>query len=197
MKLYYAPGACSLADHIALIEAGLPFETVKVDLKTKTTADGGDYNAVNPKGYVPALALDGGEVLTENVAILSYLADQSGTLVPAGPLGKYRLTEALAYISAEIHKGFKPFFMPGASDADKAAAKDALGKRYALFEKALSSSEYLLGSTMSAADCYLFVMLFWSKTKAEVAVPPNLTAYYERLLARESVHKALADEGLA
>ncbi|WP_060977717.1 MULTISPECIES: glutathione binding-like protein [Pseudomonadota] len=190
MKLYYTPGACSLADRIALIEAGLPFEGVKVDLKSKTTSDGDDYRAINPKGYVPALGLDSGEVLTENVAILSYLADQAGTLVPGGALGKYRLLEALAYISTEIHKAFKPFFTPGSSDGDKAAAKEALGKLYAVFEDKLSSSEYLLGGPMSAADCYLFVMLFWSKTEVDVPVPPNLTAYYERLSARESVRKA-------
>jgi glutathione S-transferase len=197
MKLYYSPGACSLADHIALIEADLPFDAVKVDLKTKKTADGGDYLAVNPKGYVPALGLDDGEVLTENVAILGYLADQAGTLMPGGALARYRLLEALAYISSELHKGFKPFFTPGASDEEKAAAKEALGKRYALFEQQLSSSKYLLGDAMSAADCYLFVMLFWSKTKADVPVPPNLAAYYERLSSRESVRRALSDEGLA
>ena len=197
MKLYYSPGACSLADHIALIEAELPFDAVKVDLKTKKTVDGGDYLTVNPKGYVPALGLDDGEVLTENVAILGYLADQADTLMPGGTLARYRLLEALAYISSELHKGFKPFFAPGASDEEKASAKEALGKRYALFERQLSSSEYLLGDMMSAADCYLYVMLFWSKTKADVPVPPSLTSYYERLSSRESVRRALSDEGLA
>lgn len=197
MKLYYAPGACSLADHIALIEAALPFEAVAVDLKTKTTSDGGDYTAVNPKGYVPALGLDGSEVLSENVAILTYIADQDVNLIPKGALGRYRLLEALAYISTELHKGFKPFFTPGSSDEDKSAAGEMLAKRFALLETALAGREFVLGGTFSVADCYLFVMLFWSKTKASITVPPNLTAYYERLSARESVRRALSDEGLA
>lgn len=110
MKLYYAPGACSLADHIALHEAGLNFEHERVDLKTKRTESGADFSQINPKGYVPALVLDSGETLSENIAILDWIADQSPALTPSGPLGRARLLEALAYISTEIHKSFKPFF---------------------------------------------------------------------------------------
>jgi glutathione S-transferase len=197
MKLYYSPGACSLADHIALIEAGLTFETEQVDLKAKTTASGADYSMINPKGYVPALRLDDGGVLTENVAILSYIAHQAGKLVPAEPLGRYRAIEALAYISTELHKGFKPFFTPNAPDEDKDAAKAQLLKRLALFEDKLSNQPFVLGSQISVADCYLFVMLFWSKTKVGLDVPPNLSAYYDRLSTRAAFAKALADEGLA
>jgi glutathione S-transferase len=194
LKLYYSPGACSLSDHIALIEANLPFEAVKVDLKAKATVSGEDYTAINPKAYVPALGLDEGGVLTENIAILSYIAAKAGKLMPGGDLGRFRGLEALAYISTELHKGFKPFFSPGSSDAEKEQAKETLGKRFSLFEGQLADQQFVLGDSFTVADCYLFVMLFWSKTKADVPVPPRLTAYYERLNARDSIRKALADE---
>lgn len=196
MKLYYSPGACSLADHIALIESGLAFETEQVDLKAKTTASGKDYSTINPKGYVPALALDDGGVLTENIAILSYIADKAGTLMPTGDLGRFRTLEALAYISTELHKGFKPFFMPGSSEEEKSVAKETLTKRLSLFEEALASQQFALGDAFTVADCYLFVMLFWASTKVGLDIAPNLSAYYDRLTARDSVVKALADEGL-
>lgn len=195
MKLYFSPAACSLADHIALIESGLKFETDKVDLKTKTLASGGDYEAINPKGYVPALELDEGGILTENIAILSYIADRSDTLRSEGELARYRLLEALAYISTELHKGFAPFFMPDSREEERAAARATIGKRLALFEKTLANNDYLLGK-LSVADCYLFVMLFWAKTKTGVDVPPNLSRYYDRLSARDAFAQALADEGL-
>lgn len=196
MKLFYSPGACSLADHIALIESGVAFETEKVDLKAKTTESGSDYTQINPKEYVPALMLDDGAILTENVAILSYIAEQADNLTPHGNLGRFRMLEALAYISTELHKGFKPFFARG-SDADKDEARKMLGKRFALFEDALASQQYAVGDTFSVVDCYLFVMLHWAKTKAGVDVPAHLTGYYEHLMGRDSVRKALADEGLA
>ncbi|WP_159981735.1 MULTISPECIES: glutathione transferase GstA [unclassified Novosphingobium] len=196
MKLYYTPGACSLADHIALTESGLSFEADKVDLKDKTTENGGDYAAINPKGYVPALGLDDGGVLTENVAILTYISDRSGRLMPGGDLGRYRLLEALAYISTELHKGFAPFFKPGSSDEDKAAARKTLGNRFALFEEQIDGQEFILGPEMSVADCYLFVMLFWAKGKVDLDLPPNLTSYFDRLSKREGVRKALSEEGL-
>src|SRR5215211_6432700 len=119
MKLYYAPGACSLADHIALIEAGLPFQTEKVDLKTKRTETGADYMSLNPKGYVPALELDDGQILTENIAVLSYVADRSGKLMPANGMPRWRVLETTAFISTELHKNFKPFFASGADDTQK------------------------------------------------------------------------------
>lgn len=196
MKLYYSPGACSLADHIALIESGLAFETEQVDLKSKTTATGKDYTTINPKGYVPALALDEGGVLTENIAILSYIADKAGKLMPAGDLGRFRTLEALAYISTELHKGYKPFFMPGSSNEEKSAAKETLTKRMSLFEQALASQQFVLGDGFTVADCYLFVMLFWARTKIGLHLAPSLSAYYDRLTARGDVAKALADEGL-
>jgi glutathione S-transferase len=196
MKLYYAPGACSLADHIALIESGLPFDVVKVDLKTRTTQSGENYLDINPKGYVPALALDDHGVLTENIAILSYIADRAGNLAPGGDFARFRLLEALAYISTELHKGFKPLLVPGSSDVDKAKAKEALKRRFGLFEGTLASQPFVLGDTFSVADCYLFVMLFWAKTKAGVDVAPHLASYFARLSDRDSIRRALADEGL-
>lgn len=197
MKLYYFPGACSLVDHIALIKGDLPFEVEEVDLKAKTTASDADYRSINPKGYVPALGLDNGSVLTENIAILTYIAERSGTLMPPGDLGRFRALEALAYISTELHKGYKPFFMPDSSDGDRSAAREMLAKRIALFEEALGQQPYAVGDSFSVADCYLFVMLFWAKEKAGLDVPARLSAYYDRLRDRDAVAKALTEEGLA
>lgn len=196
MKLYYAPGACSLADHIALIQSELPFDTEKVDLKGKTTEGGSDYIKINPKGYVPALALEDGGILTENIAILSYIGDRSVKLMPPEDLARYRGLEALAYISTELHKGFKPFFTPNASAQDTSAAGEALLKRFALLGQQLEDRDYLLGE-FSVADCYLFVMLMWAKTKVGLDVGGSLARYYDRLSQRPSVRQALADEGLA
>jgi glutathione S-transferase len=195
MRLYYAPGACSLADHIALHEAGLTFDRVKVDLKTRRTEDGGDYALINPKGYVPALQFDDGQVLTENVAILSWIGDQAPGLAPKGPMARYRLLEMLAFISTEIHKSFKPFFKPDAGDADKAQAGEQIGKRLAFLAERLKS-DFLLGDTMSVADAYLFVMLLWA-SKNGISVPGPLAAYSERLRARPAVRLSLEHEGLA
>jgi len=193
--LYYAPGACSLADHIALHEADLAFDRVKVDLKTHTTEDGRDFTTINPKGYVPALALDGGELLTENVAILSWIADQAPGLAPGGPLGRYRLLETLAFISTEIHKSFKPFFTPGATDTDKAKAGQAITGRLGLLVGQMHGA-YLFGDDAGVADAYLFVMLTWAK-KNEVAIPEPLGAFFERMKERPAVELALRHEGLA
>lgn len=197
MKLYFSPGACSLADHIALIESGLPFEMEKVDLEAKRTASGTDYMVINPKGYVPALGLDEGGVLTENIAILSYIAELSGKLTPPGELGRSRVLEALAYISTELHKGFKPFFMSSSSGKEKSLACEVLAKRFALFEVALGHHPYAVDDSFTVADCYLFVMLFWAKEKVGLDVPASLSAYYERLRDRNAVGTALKDEGLA
>ena len=195
MILYYSSGACSLADHIALHEAGLAFDRVRVDLKTHTTEDGRDYTAINPKGYVPALELPGGELLTENIAILSWIADQAPSLAPGGDLGRYRLLEALAYISTEIHKSFKPLFTPGSTEADKVKAKETIAKRLSLFEDRVRDG-YLFGNDFSVADAYLFVMLTWAKSNA-IEVPPGLTAFADRMSARPAVQMALKHEGLA
>ena len=193
MKLYYAPGACSLADHIALHEAGLSFDRVKVDLKAHTTEDGGDYRAINPKGYVPTLELDDGQRLTENIAVLSWIADQAPALGPPGPLGRYRLLEMLAFIATEVHKSFKPFFGPNASAADRQAAGELVGQRLGFLAGRLEG-DYLLGG-FSVADAYLFVMLTWAKGRG-IALPEPLPAYFDRVKARPAVRLSLQHEGL-
>ena len=194
MKLYYAPGACSLADHIALHESELSFEHVRVDLKAKTTERGEDYAAINPKGYVPALQLDSGELLTENVAVLDWIAHHSVGLKPEGALGRTRLLEWLAFISTEIHKSYKPFFA-GAADADKAKAAEQIGLRLSYLAERMKG-DYLGGDRPSVADFYLFVMLLWAK-KFDVPVPAPLAALRERLMTRDSVRAAMTHEGLA
>jgi glutathione S-transferase len=193
MILYLAPGACSLADHIALREAGLNFDQVKVDLKTHRKEDGRDYTVINPKGYVPALLLDSGEILTENIAILSWISDPS---IPAlfGDFVRYRLLEALAYVSTEIHKSFKPYFMPGATEDAKASAGQTILKRLAFIAERLNQ-DYLLGAGFSVADAYLFVMLMWAR-KNGLSLPAPLPAYFERMKARPAVQRSLKEEGL-
>lgn len=192
MKLYYAPGACSLADHIALHEAGLSFDRVKVDIRAKKTEDGRDYTTVNPKGYVPALELDGGEVLTENIAILDWVAHQKAGLKPEGPLGHSRLLEMLAFISTEIHKSFKPLFA-GGTDDQKAAARELIGKRLGFLAERLKG-DYLLGE-FTVADAYLFVMLMWAQGNG-IVLPEPLPAYFARVKARPAVQTSLKHEGL-
>ena len=194
MKLYFAPGACSLADHIALHEAGLDFKRIKVDLKAHRTEDGGDYAKINPKGYVPALELDDGEILTENIAILSLVADKAPDLAPHGLLGRFRMLEMLAFVSTEIHKSFKPFFKPDATAAEKAAATDQLGKRFA-YAAGQMKGDYLFGR-FSVADAYLFVMCLWAQ-KNGLALPDPLPAFVARMKARPAVRLALEHEGLA
>ncbi len=194
MKLYYAPGACSLADHIALHEAGLPFDHEKVDLKAKRTEGGVDFTTINPKGYVPALTLDSGETLSENIAILDWIAHQDSKLAPSGPMGHTHLLEALAFISTEIHKSFKPFFA-GASDSDKAKAGEMIVKRMGYLADTMKG-DYLFGSAVSVADCYLFVMLLWAK-KFGVEPPAPLVAFRERMMTLPSVQKAMQHEGLS
>lgn len=194
MKLYYTPGACSLADHIALHEAGLPFEHEKVDLKTKRTESGADFSQINPKGYVPALTLDSGETLSENVAILDWIAHQSPSLTPSGALGHTHLLEALAYISTEIHKSFKPFFS-GAGDDEKRKAGETITKRMGYLLETMQG-DYLFGDVVSVADFYLFVMLLWAG-KNDLQVPDGLAAYRDRMMSLPSIEKAMKHEGLA
>jgi glutathione S-transferase len=195
VKLYYSPGACSLASHIALHEGDVAFDRIKVDLKAKTTEGGEAFEAVNPKGYVPALAFDDGQVLTENVAILRWISDRGGLAVPDGDLGPYRLLEMLAFISTEVHKGFKPFFSQDASDADKARAAETIGKRLDYLARGLRG-DFLFGSRFSAADAYLFVMLLWAG-KNGLSIPAPLQAFFDRMKARPAVALALTHEGLA
>jgi glutathione S-transferase len=194
MKLYLTPGACSLADHIALHEAGLEFDRIRVDLRTKRTADGGDFNEVNPKGYVPALVLDSGELLTENVAILCWVAERAPKLAPGGELGRIRLIEMLAFIATELHKPFVRAFFP-TSDAEKQAAEEAIGKRLGFLADRLQD-DYLFGKEFSAADAYLYVMLRWARMK-QLDLPEPLPAFFDRVEARPAVRLALQHEGLA
>jgi glutathione S-transferase len=191
MKLYYTPGACSLAGHIALHEAGLPFTTERVDLKTKTTASGDDFNGVNVKGYVPALVLDDGDLLTENIAILDYLASRAPFLGLNGPLGRSRLLEALAYISTELHKSFKPFFI-GGSDEEKAKASAYVTRRMQYLADTMRR-DYLLADHVSVADFYLLVVMRWAE-RFGVTVPGPLRALRDRLETRPSVQAALSGE---
>ena len=193
MRLYYAPGACSLADHIALHEAGLPFDHEKVDLQSKRTESGADFTVINPKGYVPALTLDSGETLSENIAILDWIAHQDTVLKPSGAMGHTRLLEVLAFISTEIHKGFKPFFS-GAPDEEKAKAGEMIVKRLTYLADNMQGT-YLFGDRVSVADFYLFVMLLWSQ-KNELNVPSILADFRERMLSLPSVRKAMQHEGL-
>ncbi len=193
MKLYYSPGACSLADHIALHEAGISFEHEKVDLKAKRTESGADFTTINPKGYVPALTLATGETLTENIAILDWIAHQNSALKPSGAMGHTHLIQALAFISTEIHKSFKPFFA-GASDEEKAKAGETIFKRMNYLADTMGG-DFLFGAETSAADCYLFVMLLWAQ-KQHVKVPEKLEAFRTRMMNRPAVQKAMKHEGL-
>jgi glutathione S-transferase len=194
MKLYYAPGACSLAGHIILHEAGLPFTTERVDLKTKTTASGDDFNGVTAKGYVPALVLDNGDLLTENIAILDYLASQAPMLGLNNPLGRSRLLEGLAYISTELHKSFKPFFK-GGSDEDKSKASAYITQRMQYLADTMGG-DYLFANHVSVADFYLLVVMRWAE-KFGVTIPAPLRALRNRLEARPSVQTALLEEAVA
>lgn len=201
MKLYFKAGACSLSPHIVLEESGLPYETESVDLKTKVTASGADYWAINPKGYVPALQLDNGELLTEGPAIVQYLADQvpDKKLAPAnGTLERYRLQSWLTFIGTELHKSFSPFFNPASSDDWKAAALSNLERRLDYTNSQLAGKSYLLGEDFSVADAYLFTILNWTKfIKLDLARWPNVAVYHARIAARPAVQAALKSEGLA
>jgi glutathione S-transferase len=199
MKLYYAPAACSLAPHIALSEAGLPHELVRIDLRTHTLPDGSDYAAVNPKGYVPVLELDDGTRLTEAAVILQYIADRSpGTLAPAfGSIERYRLMEWLNFIATELHKGFGPLWKPNTPAEYKTIVVDALGKRFDFIAPILAAQPYLTGERFTIADAYLFTILNWAKIlKVDLARWPSLGQYLDRVAARPRVQQALRDEHL-
>ena len=201
MKLYYAPGACSLASHILALEAGLPLDLVKVDLKAKKAEDGGDYLAVNSKGYVPTLLLPSGESLTESAVVLQFLADQAPDrgLAPAfGTLARYHLQEWLNFIASELHKGFGPLWNAASSGEAKEAARSQLAKRFAWLDGAFGGRPYLMGEGFSAADCYAFVVLSWTGMHhIDMSPYPNLQAYLARIGARPAVQQALKEEGLA
>ena len=200
MRLYSMPGACSLAANIALREAGIPFELVKVSHRTHKTSDGVDFTQINSKGYVPALVLDTGELLTENTALLQYIADlnpDARLAPPVGTLERYRLSEWLAYLNSEVHKSFSPLFAPNASEDMKQYARDNLTKRLGWLAQQLGSKPYLLGEQFTVADAYLFVTLSWSGLAGVDLSPwPTLKAFQERVAARPSVIEAMTAEGL-
>jgi glutathione S-transferase len=193
MKLYYSPLACSLADHIALSEAGAQFELERVDLKTKRTASGADFNNITAKGYVPVLVLDNGEILTENIAILDWLAATYPALGVPGPLGRTRLLEALAFISTEVHRSFKPMWHSG-SEAEKVEAGATISGLLGHLARGLNGG-YLFGPTPGVADFYLFVMLLWAE-RFDVAIPEPLTMLRRHMARRPAVQAAMRQEGL-
>jgi glutathione S-transferase len=201
MKLYYSPGACSLAPHILLHEAGLPADLVKVDLKVKKTEKGEDFTKINPKGYVPTVQLDNGQVMTEVAVLLQYIADQkpdAKLVPPAGTLDRYRAQEWLNFVSSEIHKGFSPLWNPAVPEAYRAIALERLNLRLALLDRHLATSEYLLGKNFSAADAYLFTVTNWAKPlNVDLSGYKNLIAFRERVGKRPAVQAALKAEGLA
>ena len=196
MKLYFAPGTCALSPHIVLNELGLPYELVQVDLKARKTADGRDFLAINPKGYVPALEIDGGQYLTEGPAIVQYLADlkPEAALAPApGSLERVRLQEWLNFISTEIHKNFSALFNKALPAAARALFQDKLVQRLAFVERHLQSHEYLLGSRFTVADAYLFTVARWSpQFEIDLARWPALDAFMKRVGARPAVKAALS-----
>lgn len=200
MKLYYSPGACSLASHIALHETGLPFEIDKVNAATKTTASGEDFMQINPKGYVPAIRLDDGSILTEGGAILQYIADQqpaSGLAPKAGSMERYRLQEWLTFIGTEIHKTFSPLFNKDTTEEVKTNARNLLAKRLGYVEAQLANKPYLMGDSFTVADAYMFVVASWSSHVGFDLSPfPRLKEYIARIVVRPSVQVAMKAEGL-
>jgi glutathione S-transferase len=200
LKLYYAPGACSVSPHIALREAGLPHEIEKVDLKARKTESGADYLAINSKGYIPALKLDSGEVLVEGVAIVQYIADQkseSGLAPKAGTMERYRLQEWLTFISSELHKSFSPLFNAAMPDEGKKIYRDRLMGRFAWVDKQLAGRDFLMGGTFTVADGYFYNMCRWAKrVELDLSACPNVNAFVTRVEARPKVIEALKAEGL-
>ena len=199
MKLYYSPGACSQAPHILLHELGLSHDAAKVDLKTKTLEDGSSYLDINPKGAVPALELDSGEVLTENAVVLQYLGDRSGlgeVLPPMGDFRRYRVLEWVNFITTELHKSFGPLFKADASDETKTMFRKLIGERFDHVEKELGDGPFLCGDTLTLADPYLFVMLGWGDKLIGLDKWPNLRAFRARMMERDSVRQVLGFEGL-
>jgi glutathione S-transferase len=200
MKLYYSPGACSLSPHIALLEAGLPYELVKVDLKAKKLENGDDYLKVNPKGQVPALGLDNGELLTEGPVIVQMIADKASAknLAPGRDSAeRYKLQEWLNFITTELHKNFGPMFSPVLADDGKSFFKDRVMSKFKYVDGALAGRDYVMGKQFTVADGYLFTMLSWAdRMKFDLSALPNLLAYKARVAARPKVQEALTKEGL-
>ncbi|HTJ65234.1 MAG TPA: glutathione transferase GstA [Alphaproteobacteria bacterium] len=201
MKLYFAPGTCSLSPHIALAECGLAFETERVDLRTKVTQSGADYRAINPKGSVPALQLDNGEVLTEGPAIVQYIADQkpeAKLAPPAGTLERYRLQEWLNFISSELHKAFAPLFTPGTPEETKTSAVAGIRAKLDHIAKTLENRLFLMGEEFTVADGYLYTILGWTKFGGiDIGDWVAIKAYHDRIAARPAVQAAQAAEKAA
>ena len=199
-KLYFSPGACSLSPHIVANEAGIPLELVKVDVRSKTVAREGDFWDVNPKGYVPVLELDDGEVLTEGPAIVQFLADRApaAALAPAnGTFERVRLQEALNYLTSEIHKAYSPLFNPDVLPAVREERLAYLTRRYALIEEQLEGRKYLLGDRFTVADAYLFTLTRWARVvKLDLTGFPNVEAFQKRVGSRKAVLDAMRAEGL-
>lgn len=200
MKLYYSPGACSLSPHIALLEAGLPYDLVKVDLRAKKLENGDDYLKVNPKGQVPALALDSGELVTEGPVIVQMIADKASAknLAPARDSAeRYKLLEWLNFVGTEVHKNFGPLFSPVLADDAKAFFKDRVMGKFKYLDGQLAGHDYLMGKQFTVADGYLFTMLTWAdRMKFDLSAMPTLLAYKARVAARPKVQEALTKEGL-
>jgi glutathione S-transferase len=193
MKLYYSPGACSLATRISLHEAGIEAEYEKVDLRAKITEQGDDYTAINPAGSVPMLVLDDGTAITENVAVLDLIAERNPRLGVEGPLGRTRLIEMLSFLSTELHIAFKPFWH-AASEADKAMAGEAVTRRLDIIEGRMGEP-FLFGAGFSVADAYLYAMLRWTRL-FRLPLSPCFVTYFELIDARDTVRRSLAEEGL-
>jgi glutathione S-transferase len=199
MKLYYSPGACSLSPHIALLEAGLPYDLVKVDLRAKKLENGDDFLAINPKGQVPALALDSGELVTEGPVIVQMIADKAGKgLAPARDSDeRYKLQAWLTYINSELHKNIGPMFSPVLADDAKAFFKDRATGKFRYVDGQLAGHDYLMGKQFTVADGYMFTMLAWAdRMNFDLAGLTNLKAYQARVGARPMVQEALTREGL-
>ena len=200
MKLYYSPGACSLSPHIVALEAGIPLELKKVDLGKKTLEDGSDYKAVNPKGYVPALEVSPGKVLTEGPAIVQYLADlkpDSGLAPKNGTWERYKLQEALNFVTSELHKGMGALFDPAVTPEWRKGVMDRLDLRLKALDDMLGEHDYVAGDAFSVADAYLFTVLGWTRPlKIDLAPYANIAAYLARVGARPKVQEAMKAEGL-
>ncbi|WP_449434904.1 glutathione transferase GstA [Pseudomonas putida] len=200
MKLFYSPGACSLSPHIVLNELDLPYTLEKVNLKDHTTASGADFYTINAKGYVPALQLDNGEILTEGPAIIQYLADQKpqlGLLPPAGSLERARVQEWLNFIGTEVHKTLAALFNPSISAEAKTKTIETFGKRLAFVEKALQGKDFLMGKSFSVADAYLFTIVNWAPMLSiDISPWPTVAEFQKRIASRPAVQKTLKAEGL-
>jgi glutathione S-transferase len=200
VKLYFSPGACSLSPHIVLREAGLPFDLEQVNLQTKQLKSGGDFLQINPKGQVPTLKLDNGEILTEGPAIVQYIADQkpeTGLAPKAGTMPRYHVQEWLNFITSDLHKVFAPLFRPNTPEEFVKITKENLANKFTFLDKQLAKGPYLMGDKFTVPDAYAFTVVGWSKYKdIDLSRWPNLAGYMDRIAARPKVQEAMKAEGL-